>query len=273
LGSLLAAVGSYLDARHHHGRWLLRIEDLDTPRVVPGSADEILRTLESFGLLWDGPVEYQSRNIERYETALKTLQARGFTFECSCTRRMLAGFEEGGYPGTCRQGPHSPGPTATRFRVNHDQLIGYKDRIQGECTINMTSVGDVVIRRRDGVFAYQLAVVVDDMSQGVTDVVRGADLITSTPWQIALQTALNFRQPRYAHLPVVVEPDGGKLAKSKRSVPIDPARAASLLLFVLSLMKQSPPADLASQQPEEVLSWAIRHWDPSRMAGTKVVPL
>jgi glutamyl-Q tRNA(Asp) synthetase len=137
----------------------------------------------------------------------------------------------------------------------------------------MTSVGDVVIRRRDGVFAYQLAVVVDDMSQGVTDVVRGADLITSTPWQIALQNALNFRQPRYAHLPLVVEPDGAKLAKSKRSVPIDPAKASSLLVFVLSLMKQSPPADLASQRPGEVLSWAIRHWDPRRMADSKVVPL
>jgi glutamyl-Q tRNA(Asp) synthetase len=137
----------------------------------------------------------------------------------------------------------------------------------------MASVGDVVIRRRDGVFAYQLAVVVDDMRQGVTDVVRGADLQTSTPWQIALQTALNFGQPRYAHLPVIVEPGGSKLAKAKRSVPIDPAQAAALLVFVLSLMKQSPPSDLAALPPQEVLSWAIRHWDPARMAGIKVVPL
>jgi glutamyl-Q tRNA(Asp) synthetase len=273
LGSLLAAVGSYVDARHNNGRWLLRIEDLDTPRVVPGSADEILRVLESFGLQWDGAVEHQSRNISYYEAALRSLQTQGHTFECSCTRKMLAGTEESGYPGTCRSGPRSPGPAAIRFRVDENQTIAFKDRVQGPRSFDLAQCGDFVIRRRDGVFTYQLAVVVDDARQGVTDVVRGADLLSSTPWQIALQTALNTAHPHYAHLPLIVEPNGTKLAKAKRSVPIDASQAAPLLVFVLSLMKQSPPHTLALLTPAEVLDWAIQHWDPTLMHGVQVVPL
>lgn len=192
LGSLLAAVGSFVDARHHGGRWLVRMEDLDTARVIPGCADEMLRTLEAFGLTWDGTVEYQSRRKPHYLQALSELTARNLTFRCSCTRAERS--PQGGYPGTCRAGPRRAGPTATRFRVE-DQRVGFEDRIQGECSFDLRQLGDVVVRRRDGVFAYQLAVVVDDALQGVTDVVRGADLLDNTPWQLALQRALGLPTP------------------------------------------------------------------------------
>src|SRR5690348_15793083 len=162
LGSLVAALGSFLDARHRGGRWLLRMEDLDTPRVVPGCADTILRTLESFGLTWDGEVVWQSRRTDLYQAALADLRSRGLTFECSCSRRLRLENEDRGYPGTCRDKPVSPtASTATRFRVDEPTLI-LEDRFQGPCELSPRSLGDVVIRRRDGIFAYQLAVVVDD---------------------------------------------------------------------------------------------------------------
>jgi glutamyl-queuosine tRNA(Asp) synthetase len=184
LGSLVAALGSYADARSQGGRWLVRMEDLDRARNVKGSAERILRTLEVFGLHWDGGIEYQSERTAHYAQALASLVALDVTFECSCSRRERD--RESGYPGTCRAGPTRSGPTATRFRVR-DVLVGVEDRLQGRCEFGLRERGDVIIRRRDGAFAYQLAVVVDDAEQGVTDVVRGADLLDSTPWQIALQ--------------------------------------------------------------------------------------
>src|ERR1700753_51889 len=190
LGSLVAAVGSYLDARRAHGRWLVLMEDLDSTRVIPGCSDEMLRTLEAFGLHWDGDVEFQSRRIERYAESLDSLRAAGLTFECSCTRRDLSNNSDTGYPGTCRNATLRCGPTATRFRVNDNQTVTWTDRIQGSCEFELSSLGDPIIRRRDGAFAYQLAVVVDDAAQRVSDVVRGADLLQSTAWQIQLQKAL-----------------------------------------------------------------------------------
>lgn len=273
LGSLVAAVGSFVDARHHSGRWLVRMEDLDTPRIVPGSASAILRTLEAFGLTWDGEVEYQSRRLERYVSALEALRARGLTFECSCTRRELGANTERGYPGTCRSGPRHPGPTATRFRVPDERTVEFVDRFQGACRFDLAAAGDVIIRRRDGIFAYQLAVVVDDADQGITDVVRGADLLPSTAWQIALQEALGLPTPRYGHLPVVVEPDGSKLAKSRRSVPVDPANPAEGLIQALTLLRQTPPPALAGEPPAVVLDWAIRNWRPDRLQGVLETPL
>jgi len=271
LGSLVAALGSYLDARHHGGRWLLRMEDLDTPRVVPGCADTILRTLESFGLTWDGEVVWQSRRNELYRAAVAQLQSKGLTFECSCPRRLRLENEDRGYPGTCRDKPAAapvPGATATRFRID-DATVTFEDRLQGHCELPVRSMGDVVIRRRDGIFAYQLAVVVDDADQGITDVVRGADLLSSTAWQVCLQRALNVISPTYAHLPLIVEPDGTKLSKTRRSIALDPARSSSLLLSALQLLGQRCTPGLELEAPELILRSAVENWDPKGLQGIR----
>ena len=257
LGSLLAALGSFLDARARGGRWLVRMEDLDRERVVPGCAAQMLKTLEAFGLYWDDAVEYQSERTEHYAGALSRLQAAGLTFECSCSRRELA--DEGGYPGTCRAGPRGAGPTATRFRVAA-RRVAFLDRLQGACEFELAERGDVIVHRRDGVYAYQLAVVVDDAAQKVTDVVRGADLLDSTPWQIALQEALQLPPVGYAHLPLLTEPDGAKLAKSRRTIGLDPAQAPALLCGTLKLLRQAPPAKLELEPVGIILEWAIQHW-------------
>ena len=270
LGSLVAALGSFLDARASGGRWLVRMEDLDRGRVVPGCADQMLRTLEGFGLTWDGNIEYQSDRTAHYAEALARLRAQGVSFPCSCSRRELA--EESGYPGTCRGGPKSPGPTATRFRVP-DGTLSFEDRIQGPCTFELTERGDVIVERRDGTCAYQLAVVVDDALQGVTDVVRGADLLDSTPWQIALQRALMLPTPRYAHLPLVTEPDGQKLAKSRRSVGLETAPVSGPLWQALALLRQDPPVELKLQPVAEVLEWGIAHWNVRGLRSIREVRL
>ena len=269
LGSLVAALGSYADARSRGGRWLVRMEDLDRARVRKGAADEILRTLETFGLHWDGRIEYQSERTEHYRQALETLTALGATFECSCSRRVRDG--EGGYPGTCRAGPTRGGPTATRFRVE-DIVVAVEDRLQGRCDFRLRERGDVIVRRRDGAFAYQLAVVVDDALQRVTHVVRGADLLDSTPWQIALQQALKLPTPRYAHLPLITEPNGEKLAKSRRSVALDPASTPRQLHRALQLLQQNPPAPLESEPASLILRWAIENWRPERLQHVRGIP-
>jgi len=274
LGSLLAAVGSYLDARASGARWRVRIEDLDTPRVIPGCADEILRTLEVFGFEWDGDILYQSTRREAYREAFARLRAQGRIFECSCSRKQLAGAggeDAPGYPGTCRQGPTRPGPTSQRFRVS-DSTVQFTDLFQGEQVFDLRSCGDVVVERRDGIASYQLAVVVDDEHQGITRVVRGADLLTSTPWQIDLQTALSFSRPIYGHLPLVVEPDGAKLSKSSRAIALDPSQVAIGLTQALTLLSQSPPADLALFSLKDLWKWAFEHWDPQALAGSMTAP-
>ena len=264
LGSLVAALGSFLDARQQRGRWLLRIEDLDTARVRPGCSDQIQRTLAALGLSWDGTVEYQSRRLHLYEEALRALGGRGLAYACHCTRRVLAG-DGAAYPGTCRDRPAAPGPAALRFRVDETESVSFTDRFQGASSFAMGALGDVVIRRRDGVVAYQLAVVVDDAEQGVSDVVRGADLLPSTPWQLLLQRALALPPLRYGHLPLVVEPSGAKLAKSRRSVPVDIRRASRQLIEALHLLRQTPPPELLDENPAQVLSWAVKHWQTANL--------
>jgi glutamyl-Q tRNA(Asp) synthetase len=228
----------------------------------------MLATLADFGLEWDGPVERQSQRAALYAHALAELQHRGLTFPCSCSRRELV--SEHGYPGTCRSGPKSPGPTAERFRVGAGPVL-FSDRLQGPCRFEFAALGDVIIRRRDGAFAYQLAVVVDDAAQGVTDVVRGADLLDSTPWQMALQQALALPTPRYAHLPLVTEPGGAKLAKSRRSLALNPGRAGPQLVEGLALLGQAPAAELELEPVAGILAWAIEHWDPMKLAGVRQV--
>lgn len=230
----------------------------------------MLRTLEAYGFAWDGAVEYQSRRRAHYAEALDELGRRGLTFECSCSRRELSG--EGGYPGTCRNGPRHPGPTATRFRIE-DRLLEFDDRAQGVCSFSLRERGDVVVRRRDGTFAYQLAVVVDDARQGVTEVVRGADLLDNTPWQVALQQALGLPTPRYTHLPVVLERDDGKLSKSRRSLALDHGDAGAQLYQALTLLQQTPPVTLKLESPSTILAWAAASWTVGRIRGIREVLL
>jgi glutamyl-Q tRNA(Asp) synthetase len=272
LGSLLAAVGSFLDARHHGGRWLVRIEDLDTPRVVPGSADRILRTLEGFGLHWDGDVIYQSRRVPAYAAALNQLESVGRTFQCSCSRRELVGDEDSGYPGTCRNGPTRSGtPTSTRFRAGDSGVVLFDDRVQGNCRFGTRELSDIVIRRKDGIIAYQLAVIVDDAAQHVSHVVRGSDLLRSTAWQIALQRALSLPSPHYAHLPLVVEQTREKLGKSRHSVPVYPALASAYLTTVLRMLNHPPPPEFENDTPARLLAWAAGNWNLAALAGVRSV--
>ena len=273
-GSLLAAVGSYLDARAHGAGWLLRIEDLDTPRVVPGCADTMLRTLEAFGFEWDGEVLYQSTRREAYAEAIATLRKAGRIFACSCSRRDLAGVDDEaqGYPGTCRSGPTKSGSTALRFRVR-ERPIHFDDLYLGPRHFDLAQCGDVVVQRRDGIASYQLAVVVDDAFQGVTRVVRGADLLNSTPWQIDLLEALDLPAPIYGHLPLLLEADGAKLSKTRNATPIDPAAAPKLLTSTLTHLSQTPPPGLANSSIKDVWNWALEHWNPQALAGKTEVRL
>jgi glutamyl-Q tRNA(Asp) synthetase len=247
------------------------MEDLDRARQVRGCAEQMLRTLAYFGLCWDGTVEYQSARTAHYARALEQLRNQHLTFECSCSRRERT--ERGGYPGTCRHGPRHPGPTATRFRVPDGEIV-FADRAQGSCAYALAERGDVIVRRRDGAFAYQLAVVVDDALQGVTDVVRGVDLLDSTPWQLALQSALGLAAPAYLHLPVITEPGGEKLSKSRRSVQIeiDPRGAAPQLYRALQLLQQEPPPELQHEPPQRVLDWACAHWSVAPFQTVRNVP-
>jgi glutamyl-Q tRNA(Asp) synthetase len=281
LGSLLAAVGSYLSAKQAGGRWLVRIEDLDRHRAIPGIADQILRTLESFKFEWDGSVAFQSNRTLLYELALDRLKAAGLCYPCRCSRSQLAAQpqepgEELVYPGTCRNDPEAGvGPHALRFRASAAlPEIGFVDRLQGPVIENCQRMaGDFVIRRRDGFIAYHLAVVVDDESQGVTEVVRGCDLLSSTPRQILLQRALGYRTPEYAHLPLLLEADGRKLAKSRHAVPLDPNRAAPALWQALDWLRQRPPAELAAAPIREIWDWALPNWRPEGLQGCRELRL
>jgi glutamyl-Q tRNA(Asp) synthetase len=273
LGSLATAAASFLDARHQGGKWLLRIEDLDSGRALPAAAGDILRQLERLGFWWDGPVLYQSQRLEHYHSALGELTARGLAYACSCTRADRgATSDTGGYPGTCRPGAQRPGPTATRFRADLSPVEPFSDRLHGVTEFDAAALGDPIIRRRDGCFAYQLAVVVDDAAQGVTDVVRGDDLLPSTYWQRSVLRALGKPEPRYAHLPLVCEPDGAKLSKSKRKLSVDERSPGEQLWGILGLLRQSPPQDLAPEPLASIWSWAIGHWRLDALRGVVTLP-
>jgi glutamyl-Q tRNA(Asp) synthetase len=258
LGSLYTAAASYLDARAHGGSWLLRMEDLDRPREVPGSADAILRALEKFGFQWDGPILRQSARTSEYAAALHSLQTRQLLFECICSRLQLE--DEVRYPGTCRDRAPSNASSATRLKVAAG-YIEFRDRIQGVYRQDVaTAVGDIILKRRDQIFAYVLAVVVDDAAQGITHVVRGADLLDNTPRQIVLQRLLGVAQPRYAHMPVLTEADNSKLAKSKRSMHLGASAPLAQLVSVFSLLGLKPPLSLNQASLSQAWGWAIGAW-------------
>lgn len=278
-GSLVAAVGSFLDARHAGGEWLVRMEDLDPPREAPGAADHILRTLDALGLHWDGPVLYQSTRADAYRDALQALRQTGRVYPCACTRQeirdsALPGGSEPIYAGTCRQGiPPNRTPRALRIRVDGGD-IEFTDRLQGpRCNRLPETCGDFIVQRADGLFAYQLAVVVDDAAQGITDIVRGSDLLDNTARQIFLQRQLELPTPRYLHLPVAVSVDGCKLSKQNHAPAADPAAGTRLLWQLLSFLGQRPEPELAGSSLDEFWQWSIAHWNVAAIPGTQQIPV
>ena len=279
-GSLVAAVASYLDAKAHGGQWLVRIEDIDTPRTVPGAADGILRTLERLGMQWDESVMVQSTRNGAYRAALEKLRARGVLYPCGCTRREIAdsalhGIEGFVYPGICRNGFAGRAPRAMRLRTEGASL-SFDDAIQGAITQNIEhDIGDFVVWRTDGLFAYQLAVVVDDAEQRITDIVRGADLLDSTPRQIYLQQLLGLPTPRYAHLPVAVNERGEKLSKQTLARAIDtqqPAREIAAALRFLGQNLSDEIVEAKTANLEDIWRWAIAHWERGRVPMQRTLP-
>lgn len=274
-GSLVAATGSYLRARSMGGCWLVRMEDIDPPREVPGAADAILRALEAFGLGWDGAVLYQSSRIEAYREALDTLLADGHAFACTCSRKDIArAGPPGVYPGTCR-GKHGlpHGPHAIRVAVGQAS-IGFDDLLQGPVKQDLArEVGDFVVRRADGLFAYQLAVVVDDAFQGVTEVVRGADLLDSTPRQIHLQHLLGLPTPGYLHLPVAVDGLGQKLSKQSHAAPLDPTRPLTAIVQALRFLGLAPGRELLEGDVTDAWAWAVSQFDLARLPPRPALPV
>lgn len=270
-GSLVAAAGSFLEARARGGDWLVRMEDLDLPRIVPGAADDILLALQACGMEWDGTIVHQSARHDAYHSALHRLHDRGLVYPCACSRREIAdsavtGIEGPVYPGTCRAGL-APGKTARALRLStRGAAVAFDDALQGRIAHDLErESGDFVLYRADDVYAYQLAVVVDDAEQDITDIVRGADLLGSTPRQIYLQQLLGFPQPRYVHLPVAVNAAGEKLSKQTFAAPVDAAKPLPALVAALSFLGQQPPDELARGTVREFWDWAMRNWRLDRV--------
>lgn len=277
-GSLVAAIGSYLDAKHHHGTWLVRMEDLDTPRCMPGAAEGILRTLAAFGLHSDEAVLYQSQRTVAYEAALHKLQASGAVYPCCCTRKEIAdsalnGIEGPVYPGTCRNGI-SAGRDERAWRVRtNSEAVEFDDALQGCIVQHLESeIGDFVVRRADGLFAYQLALVTDDAFQKITHIVRGADLLASTPRQIYLQRLLGLPEPQYMHLPIAVNEMGEKLSKQTLATPVDTSAPLATMLHALEFLQQQPPAELSQTDVSTALEWATLNWDANKLRGIRTLP-
>jgi glutamyl-Q tRNA(Asp) synthetase len=270
LGSLLTAVASWLDARAHGGQWLVRIEDLDEPRCVPGAADAILRTLERHALEWDA-LSYQHQRIELYRDAIARLDADGRLFACTCSRSQLQ--DSTIYPGTCHHRRATPDePCALRVRVPNE-AIEFVDGIQGTYVQHLDrDVGDFVVYRRDGIAAYQLAVVVDDAAQHISRVVRGADLLDNTPRQIYLFHLLKLRPPQYLHVPVLADRSGHKLSKHAHAMAIDEFAPGVNLQLILALLGHDPPHLLQHAPPRDLLAWAVSQWNPSHVPRGVVHP-
>jgi glutamyl-Q tRNA(Asp) synthetase len=271
-GSMLAAVASYLNIRSKNGIWLVRIDDLDPPREMAGAASDILHTLDSFGLHWDRDVVYQSRRLRAYDEALLTLQQKELLYPCSCSRKDIIKRGETVYTGHCRNG-HVKGQQDYAIRIKvPKQTICWNDIIQGPQSANLfQDYGDFIVRRADRLHAYHLAVVLDDANQGITESIRGADLLPSTSVQMYLQQVLDIKPPQYAHIPVAVNSFGEKLSKQSGAAPVamrDPART---LFKTLQDLGQTPPQDLESSSTSDILHWGEKNWDLQKISASKTL--
>lgn len=278
-GSLVAAVGSYLRARSQQGQWLVRMEDLDRPRCVKGADSQILQTLETYGMFWDGEVMYQSQRNSAYNKALKQLEAINASYPCACTRSEIAAIAQQGaegpiYPGTCRNGLNNIS-AATSVRARLDAaVISVDDQLQGKVTQHLLrDFGDFVIKRSDGLFAYQLAVIVDDAEQGITEIVRGSDLLDSTPRQIWLQQKLHYHTPSYLHLPVAVNAAGEKLSKQTFATAIETSDPRPQLINALNFLGQQAPDELRDTGLEQLWQWAVEHWSVQNIPASRQLPV
>lgn len=266
-GSLVAAVASFCEAKAHHGQWLVRMEDLDKPREVKGAADTILHQLEAFGFEWDGEIVFQSQRANVYTEVLEQLKDKQLIYPCTCTRKEIAdsshqiGIDGIIYPQTCLTHPLKPHtPSAWRIKTDHVE-ISFNDAIQGDIKQNLShQVGDFILKRADGLFAYQLAVVADDAAQGITHIVRGADLLDSTPRQIYLQRCLGYATPHYAHIPIATNNAGEKLSKQTLAKAIEIHSANHQLYDALLFLGQHPPAEMQNATLTEMWRWVHAHW-------------
>lgn len=270
-GSLIAAIASYLEAKTQHGHWLVRMEDVDELRNVKGAADDILHTIENYGFEWDGDIIYQTQRKDAYADALQTLIDNELIYRCTCSRKKLRVIAEQGeygsiYPGTCADKNHDEKREhALRIRTR-DAVYGFKDSVMGNFSHNpKKAIGDFILKRRDGLFAYQLAVVVDDEFQNITDVVRGFDLLDSTPRQIYLQECLGYQTPGYAHLPIAVNGLGDKLSKQTGAPGIKSNFDAGAMYLALKFLGQNPTPDLAHESKENLWQWALENWDLNKI--------
>ena len=263
-------MASFLDAKHHKGLWRLRIDDLDTPRNVAGATDAILRCLQRFGLQWDGEVYFQSQHLQLYQQKLTHLKQQQWLYACRCSRKELANSTI--YPGFCRDADLADNnSTALRLKTQ-DVNIEFNDGLQGKVSQNLAfGQGDFVIRRRDQIIAYQFAVVIDDNNQHITHVVRGADLLDSTPKQIYLQQLLGYPTPHYLHLPLIIDEHGQKLSKQTLASPIDDSQPAATLFLLLKLLQQNPPKNLQNTSIQTQLNWAIAHWQPLALKKIRAI--
>lgn len=266
LGSLLTALASFLDARANNGRWLVRMEDLDPPREQPGAAADILQTLDHYGLHWDGEVWFQSRRHAVYEATVQQLLAQHQAFYCTCSRKDLQLLSASAYPGTCRGQFRQPDvPFSVRVQVE-DRPIAFEDALQGRCEFNLqVEGGDFIIKRKDGLYAYHLAVVIDDAAQAISHIVRGIDLLDSTPRHLLLQRLLGLPTPHYAHLPVIVNAQGQKLSKQTFANPVARDNPVALLHECLRVLGQQPLPELLQAGRDELLHWASTHWRRDRV--------
>jgi len=270
LGSLYAALASFLHARANNGQWLLRIDDIDTPREAQGAADNIITTLDIFGLHWDGEIYYQSKHLDSYQSIISDLKHNNHIYPCNCSRKSL--LLSPVYPQTCRYSEKAITPPYS-LRIKSKALdINYSDELQGCRQHNFAQqFGDFIIKRKDNITAYQLAVVIDDHMQNITHVVRGFDLLDSTPKQIFLQQVLGYATPHYCHIPIIVDKQGQKLSKQSFAQAISIDTPSKTLFTLLTLLKQKPPLQLQNASISEIIDWAITNWQPQALKKIRAI--